>query len=168
MSEATPLFGFDFSTLFTKVPLVKNCFRGVYSVDRLPRTLKVREFIICNLSKHNESGSHWIVICRSHRKTFEIFNSLGYTNLDELKFYIKFRIRADYEFNSSSFQTPDSVTCGHFCVFFACHRVLNYDCNLKHVLEDIFVPDLNINENRVISFYNKLLRNENDDDLFDD
>jgi len=161
------LHGYDFIEYFKKIPIVKHYYRNVYSVDEIPNNLKIRQFLIVNLSKKSEPGTHWIAIVRSEKKIYEVFNSLGYNNLDSLLPYMRLRIKADVVFNEEAFQLTDSTTCGLFCIYFIVHRVLNYDMHFDHLLQDIFVLDKEKNENKVVTFCNRLNEAEDDNNLFD-
>jgi hypothetical protein len=159
------LHGYDFSLYFDKVPIVNSLFIGVVSIDKIPRIIKEKHFLVCNLSPSNKPGSHWIVIVRSEKNTLEVFNSLGVENLDILTPYFHFRNNFDLIFNEQPFQSNNSTSCGFFCIYFIVHRVLNYDMSFEHIIEDIFNINTNINENIVVSFCNKLLNNH--ENLFD-
>lgn len=161
------LHGYDFVEYFKKIPIVNHYYKSVYSIDEIPNTLKVRQFIICNLSKKSEPGTHWIAIVRSDKKIYEVFNSLGYENLDTLLPYMRLKIKADVVFNEEAFQLSDSTTCGLFCIYFIVHRVLNYDMHFDHLLQDIFVLDKEINEKKVITFCDRLKKALDDSDLFE-
>ena len=162
------LHGYAFNAFFEKVPIMLPYFRGVYSLDDIPRNIKVREFVVVNLSKKHEPGTHWFCIVRSHFKLYEIFNSLGFSNLTIVTPYIRAGSGADLVFNHRPYQLATTATCGYFVVYFLIHRVLNYDLSFHHLLTDIFDDESNsINENKVTDFCERLSKATNDDELFE-
>jgi hypothetical protein len=159
------LRGFEFSLYFEKLPFVNKLLSGIYSIDKIPKTLKEKHFLICNLSPSNLPGTHWIAIIRSEKHTLEIFNSLGVNNLDSLKPYFKFPNNFELIFNEEKFQSNTSINCGFFCIYFIIYRIMNFDMSFEHLIEEIFNADENINDSLVTNFCQKLLLN--DENLFD-
>lgn len=149
----TPLRGFQFKTYFDTEPVVSHFYEGVYSLDEIPKELASRHFVVVNLSKKNEEGTHWIVICRSDESIYEIFNSLGFETLDPLvPEYFSVPPDTDVIYNGHAFQMENSSTCGYFSVFFAVHRVFNYDMSFHSFLQFFFDESQSVNEERVIKF----------------
>jgi hypothetical protein len=157
--------GYEFETYFKEIPIVNNLYLSVFSIDKIPKSIKEKHFFICNLSPSESPGSHWIVVVRSEKDTLEIFNSLGVENIDNLKPNFRFRNHFNFTFNEQRFQSNQSTSCGLFCIYFIIHRILNFDMCFEHILEDIFNVDPQINENLVINFCDKLLTKH--DNLFD-
>ena len=160
--------GYEFKSYFDKVPIVNRYFKLVCSLDEIPKLFQVREFAIVNLSRKIEPGSHWIVILRSGKQVFEVFNSLGFETLDILKPHLKFRYRTHVLFNEHKFQLDTSSTCGLFCIYFIVNRILCYDQCFDHVLQDIFMYDNDVNESKCIAFCSRLKDAADDSQLFED
>lgn len=158
--------GSEFKHYFEKISLVNPLFLKVTSIDEIPEEIKLKHFIICNLSPSNEPGSHWIVIVRSDYNTLEIFNSLGVSSLEDLKPYLKFKQQLELIFNEQPFQSKESTSCGFFCIYFSVQRILNFDMSFEHLLEDIFSANCEINEKKVVNFCSNLFNG--DLNLFDD
>jgi len=163
---APPLHGFEFEQLFDKVEVARHFYAGVYSVDEIPKEIKTRQFVVVNLSPKSEPGTHWFVISRSDQYLYEIFNSLGFESVDELAPHLSFDSHADIVFNGERFQAKTSTSCGYFCVFYAIHRVLNYDMSFHHLLDFFFDHDSAVNEDRVIKFCQRL--KSDNPNLFDE
>lgn len=161
------LQGHAFAVLFQKIPHMMQFFKGVYSINDIPRHLKVREFVVVNLSKKSEKGTHWFCIVRSHFKLYEVFNSLGFSNLDVLLPYVRVGANADFVFNQRAYQLHNTNTCGFYVIHFLIHRVLNFDLSFHHLLAEIYVTNNEENENIVTTFCQKLIKSNNDDALFD-
>lgn len=159
------LHGYEFETYFKNISIVNRCFKDVVSLDEIPRSLNTKQFLIVNLSTKFEAGTHWFVILRSDKLIYEVFNSLGFNNLDQLLPYLKIRNRGDILFNEQQVQSTNSTTCGLFCIYFVVHRLLNLDLSFHHLFEDIFDDDETVNENKVIKFCDAL--KQNNANLFD-
>lgn len=162
------LYASDFVSYFQKLEWLAPLFLSVTSIDKIPALLPLRHFTIVNLSPSGTLGSHWILLLRSHKKCIEVFNSLGFDNLDTLTPHFKFRFTTEVEFNNTQVQKSTSATCGLFCVYFIVHRALNFDQSLEETMEEIFTDDLSQNENKVFAFCNKLLDKNFDESLLFD
>lgn len=161
--------GYEFLEFFKKVPIVLHHYLKVCSLDEIPTQLKIRQFVVVNLSTKIEPGTHWIVIFRSAKYVYEIFNSLGFSNLDILEPYFRPTVRVDVIYNEQQFQSNTSTNCGFYCVYLAIHRVLCYDQPLVHVLDEIFdSSNIEINERRCVSFCERLRASVDDSAIFDD
>ena len=138
-----------------KVPCLKQHFLGVFSIDNFPKKLTERSCFICNTSKSNEVGTHWISFIKSEKKTIEIFDSLG-TKIDILRPFLKFRGNPKILYNDCAFQSFTSNTCGYFALTFLIERSFNLDLKYKQVLAEIFDIDSTINEKIVVEFCKNL------------
>jgi hypothetical protein len=149
--------GSEFTNYFVNVPIVLKYFKTVCSIDSLV-PLKIREFLICNTAKAEDSGEHWFIIFKSARNSLEIFDSLGVDENKEQKLlsYINFNVKK-LIFNQSQFQSNDTDTCGKFCFFFIVQRLHNLDLNYDEFLEEMFVKDPETNEKIVNEFCDNLL-----------
>lgn len=154
------LRGDQFIDYFSKVPHVQSMFLNVVAINEIPKTIPIRNFLICNLSLSHLPGSHWISIVRPEKNIIEIFNSLGYQSLDSLIPHFKFPKSYELHFNIEQFQEDNSISCGYFCIYFLIHRVLNYDMSFEHILNDIFDENKNQNEELVRVFCNNLEQNK--------
>ena len=162
--EFEGLRGNDFENYFRKVDIVFPLFLSVVAINDIPLIFPPRHFVICNLSERHLKGSHWMVILRISETEFEIFNSLGQTDLNYIKPYFNFDIELNIDFNVNSVQSESSKNCGYFCIYFIVFRILNLDMALQTILEDIFYTnDLIKNDKIVTQFCNNILTSTNDD-----
>ena len=91
-------------------------FRGIFSADTLPKTLKKHESLITNLQNASEGGSHWV--CLAHLGGGQIFYYDPYGgNPDDRVLALIHRSKATPVRNTSQYQSPSSVACGPYCVF---------------------------------------------------
>jgi hypothetical protein len=147
--------GTQFQKYFEKIPQILPHFLGVFSIDRMPVRMKIRTFFICNLSKHSEAGSHWIVIFKTDINKIEVFDSLG-VKIDYVTSFFKFKTKISVEFNETSFQSETTASCGYFCIYFSIERIFNLSMTFEHLLEDIFSENKSINEEKVLDFCQSL------------
>lgn len=164
--ETKGVVGYEFAEYFKNIPFISTLFKGVVSINQIPAKIELKHFIIINLSPSDEPGSHWVTLFRSEKNNYELFNSLGFQNLNVIEKYFKFRHKAVIEFNESAFQSPTSSSCGLFCIYFAIHRCLNYDQNFSICLEDSFDSNREKNENKVKVFCENLKLHPHDPLLF--
>lgn len=52
-------------------------FRGVYPSDKIPKLNNLQPYCILNLDKSNETGSHWVALCRNSDGTCIFYDSFG-------------------------------------------------------------------------------------------
>jgi hypothetical protein len=151
--------GFEFKEYLDKLPNLKKYYRGIFSIDTLPKILKLRQFIICNTDISTGTGLHWFCLIRTSKTTIECFDSLGISisKKSVLEKYCHFRGVRELEFNETSFQSIDSDSCGLFSLYFIIHRIHNLDMSFHKLLEEIFEDEnKEINENLVLEFCEKI------------
>ena len=107
---------------FGKKILKKN-FLGVFSSDLYPLRRRKKFFLIFNLSKHYQRGSHFIAIAKVGESVI-YFDPLGKkcSNIGILKYLLKLKSKMKY--NKTKIQSDESIFCGFFCLAF-----LIYICN---------------------------------------
>jgi hypothetical protein len=155
------LKGYEFDQFFNKIEIVKDLFLAVCSIDRIPQLIPTKHFVVCNLSTSDQPGTHWIVIFHSEPDTLEIFNSLGYDNVESLKPYFpNFEEDIKVEFNVNQLQPNDSSNCGYYCIYFAIHRICAYDVSFDTVLEEYFSLNKIKNDELVVTYCKNLLQNK--------
>ncbi len=149
--------GSEIKTIFTNVPLIKNHFKGIFSIDTLPKLLKKRTFLICNTAEHNKQGEHWFCICRTDSQ-IEVFDSLGINSnkRDLLLRFCKFKNTNGLIVNETQFQSSLTSTCGLFVIYFAIQRFHNLDMGFNTLLYEIFTKNLSNNEDIVKTFCTNL------------
>jgi len=147
----------EFSNLFNTN--LQKLFKGVFSFDSIPKSLKVGHFLVCNTANSDSSGEHWFTIYRPHLDVLEIFDSLGVTEakLQRLLPHVKYRGIKKIKFNKTQIQSDDSQTCGHHCVYFIYERLYNQDQTFKELLSSIYSENVRANENLVSEFFKDIL-----------
>lgn len=93
-------------------------FRGVFMRDNLPKKIGKNESAIINLDDQNGPGTHWI--CFYKRQSFiYCFDPFG--NLRPCVEFIRYFNSngvCKIIFNYDSYQTYNSIICGHLCLKF--------------------------------------------------
>ena len=101
--------------------LVKNekYFSGVYSKDPIP-LIENNKYLIFNPENSDQSGSHWVELCRKNNDIF-VFDSfgIGYVPNNLYEIYKNYNIIT----NIYRIQDINSNLCGMFCVMFCLFKV---------------------------------------------
>ena len=133
----------------------RNSFVGCFAADEISDLMvKSPCFIIVNLDNRNMSGSHWIAI-GCFEKKIEIFDPLGFDLFDWpripctlLNFLHKYSFSRKIKI-SKRLQSPKSVLCGLFCVFYIMTRSFkSFD-----YIQSVFSSNLNRNDSILVNCY---------------
>lgn len=124
-------------------------FYGVFPCDLPPKSQKSKFFIIFNLSKHDEKGTHFVAIFFTSNKIF-YFDSLGdkLTNKHILKYLKKFKKTLIEE--SVKIQSDKSDFCGFFCLAYLISKKLKM--NSKIFFDHFNKQNLLLNDDKIIDF----------------
>ncbi len=96
-------------------------FRGVFSIDTLPRKIWSRESGIINLARSTLHGSHWVAYFK--RGLYRVyFDSFGVITPQPIQRYLKTRREFEkkikcIERSTQQIQKFNSELCGEFCLF---------------------------------------------------
>ena len=152
----------EFEDYFVAYPLLKKHFKGTFSIDTLPKTLKYLDFCVCNTDISTGAGIHWFFIFKSSKNSIEVFDSLGIDSNKQqtIENNFKFRGIKSIQFNESIFQNQHSNTCGLFVIYFIWQRMFNLDFSFDDLLEHIFDISPDLNEIKVTKFCEKLKNQE--------
>ena len=110
-------------------PKTSKIFLDVFSWDTIPIHIKSKKFsFICNLSKAEHTGTHWIAIYSdgSYMDIFDSYcaikNRVTTSRLKKLSNNMNLPIR----YNRKRLQSDISNVCGHYCIAFIILRSKNY------------------------------------------
>jgi len=145
----------EFLPYFKKVPHLEKHFLGVFAIDQIPNSLKPKSFLVCNTDPSHSKGKHWIAFICVEKNECEIFDSLG-VKKNELEPYFKFKQKINLIFNTTAVQSTHSKLCGLFVITFIVERMLNQTMYFDEILENIFLADVNKNDNIVTEFCKNL------------
>ena len=109
-------------------------FRGVFSIDLLPKKIRSFENGIVNLDISTGKGTHWVCYYNDPAYDFvEYFDPYGeykWGNVQvrkekipkEMVRYLRSSRKQDLRYNSSFLQKALSVLCGYFCMKYITER----------------------------------------------
>ena len=63
----------------------------------------------------------------------------------------------EIEWNKTIFQSGHSISCGQYVLYFLFERLFNQDMSYKDLLDEIFVENIEKNEQKVEEFYSEFL-----------
>jgi len=88
----------DFQQYFNFFPNLKNNFKGVFSIDKIPKALSIRQFCVINTDLSTNSGVHWFIILKIEKNCLEIFDSLGFDieKINLFKHHCKIKVKNIY------------------------------------------------------------------------
>jgi hypothetical protein len=99
-------------------------FVGVFPCDYLPN-LQPGQALIANTDPHTKPGQHWVAFYRSNTG-LEYFDSFGLPPLVPFsRKYINRSAHDHFSYSTIQLQHETSETCGHHCIAFVKHRLLN-------------------------------------------
>ena len=128
------------STALSSDPLVK--FGGVFSSNEVPHYFHHNTFYVYNTAPSQHPGKHWIVIYCG--ETTECFDSLAE---EKTSIYFKTFLYDNINFSTLPVQTLDSISCGHYCLFYIFMRCRGFP--MQDIV--IFLSGWN-NEEFIINF----------------
>ena len=122
-------------------------FRGVYSRDRLPESIK-KECGIINLDTFKGPGTHWVCY-RNLNSMVEYFDPFGLIMPNEALNY--FRTSGEHiVYSMDEIQNRNTVLCGYWCLYYLLERQ-----NGKSILDIIHNPHFDNDNSDFIKAYFK-------------
>ena len=109
-------------------------FRGVLTIDLLPKKIKSFENGIVNFDLSTGEGTHWVCYYNDPKYPFvEYFDPYGEYKWGNVQLkhekiprdmirYLRTSKKKDLRYNSSFLQKPLSVNCGYFCMKYITER----------------------------------------------
>jgi hypothetical protein len=138
-------------------------FQGVFSADNINNriTTMSRFIIVCNLSKEDEEGSHFVTIV-FYDGTLLYLDSLGLnvTKYNHINTFLK-KLRILIFFTlTAPIQNMTSNACGYYCIFFILYfnRLLKDDADTDAIpkMEKFSKTNLEQNDNICMTNIDKL------------
>jgi hypothetical protein len=134
-----------------------NRLGGIVAIDQLPRDgIRNKNILIVNTDLSHNPGLHWVCIYIDESGPSEYFDPLGFPPCHyslELENFLINTSNSYYKIKTPV-QHKKSDSCGHFCLYYAYYRSLNYP--MRDIVSD-FHPILLLNEYKVRRFYQKTL-----------
>jgi len=145
----------DFKVFIDQFPCLKDHFLGVYSLDTIPKRMKTKTCLIFNDQKAEMPGRHWLGLVHTKSNEYQIFDSYG-VKIDLIKPYLKFK-NPKFLYNTGTFQSSETSTCGLYALYFCINILLNSNCNdFSDLLSSIFSINVSENEALVFDFFKNL------------
>jgi hypothetical protein len=142
----------EFIQYINHFPHFKKHFKGIFSIDTLPKSLGYRKFLICNTDFQNGNGKHWIFFGQTEKNIIELFDSLGIDEQKKKLLYEYCKFDKEIIFNTTPFQDTNTSTCGLFVLYYFFERLFNLDLDFEELLNLIFDEDISKNEKTVVEF----------------
>ena len=131
-------------------------FGGVFACDRLPRYADKKSYII-NLDPAHKEGSHWVAVFFDRTTgSVDYFDSYGLKpkNVHIIRFLKRNSVFKHY--NLHTYQSPCSVICGQYSLYFLFHR--SHGHPMKVVQRRLHSTMKASNDRRVVRFGNLTTR----------
>ena len=109
----------EVKSILSKLCCTSSSFGGVYSSDRLPKT--VQEFpqsFVANVGPSTKPGSHWVAFYFTSNQKGEFFDSYGLSPQNYSPYFENFlkKNSVDWTFNTKHLQSLFTDVCGHLAV----------------------------------------------------
>ena len=110
-----PLTNLEIDKIMTKY----DNYRGTFSKDMLPKTMKKNEATVVNLQGYFAGdGTHWVCIYNDEKSDkVKYFDSFGLVPPNEVIKYMK-TTNKNIIYNDSQIQNMDSILCGYYCIYY--------------------------------------------------
>lgn len=115
----------EITRILSKNRSTKNCFRGVYSIDKIPnRVYKKPSSYVINTDPSYQPGTHWVAVYfpKERRSPAEFFDSFGRAPFNK-RFITFLTNNSDrYIYNAKQLQNHYSLMCGKYCCLYLLDR----------------------------------------------
>jgi hypothetical protein len=128
-------------------------FGGVFASNKLPKIANKNAYIV-NLDPASKPGSHWVAIYFDKTKaSVDYFDSYGLKpkSVHIIRFLKRNAMFKHY--NEHVYQSPCSVVCGQYCLYFLYHRAASQPMSLMQ--RHFHSTTKEINDRRVVRFTKK-------------
>ena len=110
-----PLTNSEIDKIMTKY----DNYRGTFSKDMLPKTMKKNEATVVNLIDYFAGdGTHWVCIYNDEKlDKAEYFDSFGLVPPNKVIKYME-TTNKNIIYNDSQIQNMNSILCGYYCIYY--------------------------------------------------
>lgn len=112
--------------------------------SHLEKKKKKERLYIINYDKHDQIGSHWVLIYINNKKTF-FFDSYGSKPRLKMRLFLKkVNNNSNFIFNTQQLQAIGSSVCGFYCIFlaFCFKKRINFYSFLNFFTQDFLTNDI--------------------------
>ena len=137
----------------------RKTFCGVIPINHLPlKKIHRKCSFIVNTDESSLPGTHWFAIYIPKTGPIEYFDSFGRQPEEkEVKYFIKINNRRVI-YNSKLLQSSESITCGHFCIFYLLFRNRGYTMKM---FTKFFNDNRDFNDKQISLMYLKMIKHKN-------
>lgn len=143
----------DIQNFIETYPFLYNSFKGFFNFNTFsPVFIREGEFVIFHTPSLNSVDiGHWTLLLQNNDK-YEYFDSTGET-FKNLPHFLSI-LRQHYPVISNSFpiQARQSVSCGHFCLYYISHRILYNYMSYIDFMTNYFSDSITVNEQNITHF----------------
>lgn len=122
-----PLSNYNIIEIVNGCKPLRRIFAGVFSLDELPSrkspSSSQDECAIINLSRLDETGTHWVAYYKPKGQTAYYFDSFG--NLQPPLEICSYLREFDLFYNRERQQSFNSVICGQLCLCFLYNAIVH-------------------------------------------
>ena len=112
--------------ILSKDIYTRDCFRGVFAINTLPKKSIYPSCLIVNTDPSNKPGSHWLAIYYNKDGESEFFDSYGINpKYYGIQNYLE-RTSSKWTQNKRQFQSFYSNLCGYFCFLYLMAKCRGY------------------------------------------
>ena len=128
---------------------------GVMASDTLPRDppLHPKCVYIINTDPASQPGRHWLAVyLPPGKQPVEFFDVLGHPPTYYGTAITQF-VKAngpDYVYQKQRLQSPEAITCGHFCLYYIMYRVRGVP--MEEIMQNFSPAHVKVNEQIVLDF----------------
>lgn len=102
----------------------RQAFYGAVAIDQLPAIVDERPWIaIVNTQESHLPGAHWLCLFIDSDGSGEVFNSTGRPPPPKVSLWMNKQCRHKWKYNTLTYQTPGTSTCGAFVLYVVLHRL---------------------------------------------
>ena len=114
-----PLSNFDLEKWIDDLKI--KHFRSIYSRDRLPDRVRIKECGIINLDSIEGEGTHWVCYRNLDENMTEYFDPFGLIMPHEIRHYL-LTSGKKVIFSQDEIQNRNTVFCGYWCLYYLIER----------------------------------------------
>lgn len=127
----------------------------VVSSDRLSQRLELPVGIIANLSRSNESGSHWVAIHIDESSKASFFCSFGQKpRVKSIQIFLR-KHGKTIKYNTQQLQNFNSRECGKYCAVYLYH-VMKLGERMENFLKRFSLHNTMLNDLQIAKLYRRL------------
>lgn len=132
-------------------PCTNLAFQGFASPDIFMKISKFPALIILNTGISDGPGEHWCILYCTKKNKCEFFDSYGQPpHVYNFTHFLAYNNINKIMYNPQRLQGHSSMTCGHYCIYYALHRNMGFPMSV--IIKNFDPTDFRKNDNRVFNY----------------